>query len=90
MKIKHQIMQDIIIKVIGDIYPYGDTAIDMDRLENLEEFGRLTEWMVGELAFIAARCEDRTEHSIKEVGAKARFYCDIISECIKAEDGKIK
>lgn len=56
---------------IGEVVPYGDSAIDRVRLNNLQALTNLTEDLVHKIAEVL-KYEDRHEYSIKQSCNMAR------------------
>ena len=60
-------MYDIVTKLVGPIYPIGETHEDIKRLANLRVMVDLVEKLVENIQEIAIM-KDRQEHSIKTAG----------------------
>lgn len=60
----------ILFKLIGPIRPVGDTRIDDERFENLQELGFVVDEIIYELKKIREE-KDRQEYSVKECGKLA-------------------
>ena len=82
-------MYEIVIKLIGNIEPYGDTNIDRERIINLDDFTSLTYKLVSDLTDIAI-LKNRPEKSIKNMGKMAYDNLleirNIINETIESEE----
>jgi len=77
-------MYKAIKKLIGSIEPYGDTNIDEERLNNLENHIEITYNLVKDLIDIV-RYKDRYEYSISKLGRKACNALCELKELIEIE-----
>lgn len=76
---------DVVKKLVGPIYPAGDSAIDRDRLENLEAMQELAGGVMGDIEYVS-RSKNSRLGSAKEMGVKAhKFLTDLFSELIPQE-----
>ena len=57
---------DIVDKLIGNIKPIGDTAIDEERFENLKAYCELINEMVRKVDDVACENENSTQASVKK------------------------
>ena len=57
---------DIVDKLIGDIGPVGDTAIDEERFENLKAYCELIDEMVSKVDDVACKNENSRLASVKK------------------------
>lgn len=64
---------EIVSKLIGNIYPYGDTAIDEERFENLQKMCSLVANLINEIDYVSS-FKNRHEHSMKEMGEYAHKF----------------
>ena len=68
---------EVVDKLIGRCYPYGDTSIDEKRYENLELKIALIEHLIVEIEK-AGELYDRSEFSIQHIANRANcFLADI-------------
>lgn len=63
-------LYDVVLKLIGDITPYGDSNIDSKRINNLKEQCSLSSVLIEDLINVA-QFKERPEHSIKIMGELA-------------------
>lgn len=61
---------EFILKMIGPLYPYGDTDIDVARLYNTEIALKVL-WLIVEELVKSAELKDRVEWSISEIANKS-------------------
>jgi|WetSurMetagenome_2_1015567.scaffolds.fasta_scaffold128985_3 hypothetical protein len=66
-------LKDVVMKLVGNIEPIGETNTDNYRFENLKQLCSLIEELVFEVEKIA-RNKDRPEFSIKRAGEYALIY----------------
>lgn len=64
---------EIVIKLVGDIYPAGASHLDDKRFENLKEMCKLVNDLVTEIDYVACQA-GRHEHSIKIMGEYAKDF----------------
>lgn len=70
-------IDEIVMKLIGDIEPVGDSGIDEKRLENLTDLCALTDNLLERIASLR-RHSSRHEASIKKIGNQAmKFFISI-------------
>ena len=69
---------DIIKKLIGSVEPYGDSRIDEQRLENLNDMQILVEQLIRDIKS-AASYSDRQEHSMHQIGLQAKMFLQEIA-----------
>lgn len=68
-------------KLLGSILPYGDSNIDEERTENLENTINLIKELIEDI-IITAKYKDRQERSIRDMGVKANnALLEIIEMC---------
>lgn len=74
---KQDTLIEVVDKLTGRCYPYGDTSIDEKRYENLELKIALVAYLIGEIEE-AGQLYDRSEFSIQHIANKANgFLADI-------------
>lgn len=56
---------EIIRKLIGRIYPAGDSSIDTERNDNLKEMCDTVEQLISDIQFVSIN-KDRQEYSMKK------------------------
>ena len=66
-------LQDIVLKLIGNVNPAGCASRDPERLENLKVLCELTEILIDEIAYVS-RSKDSYESSVKEAGQYAQNF----------------
>lgn len=72
--------EQIVMSVIGEISPVGESNEDTRRLENIKEMTDLVDTLVSEIARIRAYRGD-SRYSVDKIGSHAdRFLCDLHSE----------
>jgi hypothetical protein len=78
-------IEEIVRKLLGNIEPCGDSNIDEEKLDNLQEYIMLTEDLIYKL-IEAAEYKDRLEWSMSKIGNGAYNFLtsirDIINENI--------
>lgn len=85
----------IILKVtrnlIGETEPYGDSAIDRDRTENVDKLIYVIDELLYDLEKVAVN-KDRHEGSMKEMGKKAHKAMEDFGSWINAylEDDEVE
>ena len=68
---------EIVMKLIGNVKPVGDSAIDAKRKENLQALLDLTNELVSTIAEI--ECDkNRDEASMREMGLMCAKYLDYL------------
>lgn len=70
---------DIVRKLIGNINPVADAAIDTERLKNLESYLQLLEVMLSDISFVA-REKDSPYASARNIGEIADKFLQNIKE----------
>ncbi len=65
--------QEIIDKLIGEIWPCGRSEVDRDRLENLKAYCELTELLLNRIHIVSHNSKSH-EHSVKEIGEYAKKF----------------
>lgn len=70
-------IHDIVKKIVGKIYPVGETNEDSRRFENLQEMTKLVNHLLSDIDEVAS-LKDRQEYSIKKAGEHAsKFITDV-------------
>ena len=67
---------DVVKKLIGEIYPVGETHTDDRRFENLKEMIELVDKLLTDIDKVAYRNKDRVEFSMKRAGGCAKEFLD--------------
>lgn len=67
---------EILRRLLGEIEPYGDTAIDEKRYLNIQDYYEALCFIISKLR-ASAKLENRNEYSIKKI---ARECKDILKE----------
>ncbi len=65
-------IQEIVMKLIGNINPNGETNTDNDRFENLKCLCDLVDILVGKIDYVSYKNKDSREFSVK----RASDYAD--------------
>jgi len=65
-------IEDVVMKLIGEVYPVGNTETDEKRLENLEVLGNVFYRLFDELSDVISYNKNAVEWSIQEAVKKAR------------------
>ena len=63
-------IKEVIDRIIGNIQPAGDTALDNERTKNLDLYIELLDLMTTDIYKIAFKKDDH-RHSIQDMGNKA-------------------
>ena len=69
---------DIVKKLIGAVEPYGDSRIDEQRLENLNDMQILVEQLIRDIKSVA-KYSDRPERSMHQIGLQAKMFLSEIA-----------
>lgn len=69
----------VVDKLTGRCYPYGDTSIDNDRMQNLKLKMELTDHLLDEI-MESSKLYERPEASIQHISNKARGYLKDVNE----------
>ena len=67
---------EILRKLLGEIEPYGDTNIDKERYENIQNYYEVLSFIISKLRE-SAKLKDRQEYSINKI---ANECYDILKE----------
>ena len=70
---------DVVKKLTGPISPAGETHLDVDRYENLQEVTELVERLLADIKDVALN-KTRQEASMKKAGEYAAEFLDNIEE----------
>ncbi len=70
---------DIVMKIIGEIDPIGDSSVDARRFSNLQNMISLVDNLLHDIYNVSLN-KDRIESSMKESGISAREALDILIE----------
>lgn len=83
------VILEVTRKLIGSTEPYGDSAIDRERTENLDKLIYVVDELLYDIGK-AAFCKDRHEGSMRDMGKKAdgalRGWRDWIDDYLKEVD----
>lgn len=71
--ISHEVVAQVIEKLIGEVGPIGSTEIDDERFENLKSLCELTEYLVNKIAKLSEK-RTRSEYSVRRAGAYANAF----------------
>lgn len=66
----HENYNDVILHLIGETRPYGDTHVDGERLKNLQNLTQLMEVLTNKLILIS-KDKYRSEYSMQNMGQVA-------------------
>ena len=78
----HFTVEDIIVKLLGDIKPIGETNYDKECLKNIQEWGEFYYWMTER--FLAVATTDlKYLHSVGECSKEAGRYCQYVLEMLQ-------
>lgn len=78
-------INQIIYSICGEIEPYGDTNIDEERFENIENYYEALFFIVSKLQK-SAKLKDRQEFSIKKIAEKCEDILNELKEELLEED----
>ena len=67
---------DVVIKLIGNIKPIGETNIDNDRFENLKIMTELVDELLTDIDRVAYRYKNNHQDSMKRASDFARKFQD--------------
>ncbi len=70
--------EEIVMKLVGEIQPVGETTIDDERFDNLQTMCGLVSDLLGEIHRVSAN-KERYEFSIKRAGKYAHDFLTGIS-----------
>lgn len=73
----------VIQTLIGETEPYGDSAIDKGRMENLTQLICIVDMLLCDIEKVAI-CKDRCEGSMRMMGEKAHKALNDWRSCIDA------
>ena len=74
---------DVVRKLCGRIDPIGRSEVDINRLDNLEEFGEVALSAVRDLRDVIDQNRMSREDSVKRIVTRAHFYLDEIQEYLE-------
>lgn len=77
---------DVVMKLIGPIAPVGDSNIDDQRFQNLEELCRLVDRLTGEIYAIATANKTAPEYSRNRSGKRAQAFLRMLAEAFEEEE----
>jgi hypothetical protein len=73
-------LKDVVFKLVGPIYPVGESRADDDRFENLKSLCALVDSLVCNINKVACENKNRGEHSMNRAGKyAAKFLSDTLS-----------
>lgn len=64
---------DVVLKLIGPVYPMGETTTDKQRLYNLVEMQEVVIKLISEIEHVAG-ASISNEHSVRVLGKQAREF----------------
>lgn len=67
-------IKEVVMKLVGPIEPYGDSAIDSKRLENLRNLIELTDKLLTEINDVYIYDKDSKFHSKKVMSDEAKKF----------------
>ena len=70
-------LDDVVMKLIGPIQPYGSEHIDTERLDNMKTLTALVEYLLYQIEQ-AAESANRPEASMRQIGQYAKKFLDEI------------
>lgn len=73
---------EITKKLIGKVYPVGETNIDSERYNNLIQMCDLSESLLMDIKEVS-RLKDAREHSVKSAGIYADKFIEILQTRLK-------
>lgn len=79
---RDEMVKEVLDKLIGPIYPAGDSALDYKRLENLQIAINVAEDLIYKIQMVANR-SDAIEYSINKAGTKAERFLEYLGETIE-------
>lgn len=71
-------LYDVVIKLIGPIYPVGETREDDRRFENLKTMTALVDKLISDIDIVANANKSRHEASMKRAGVFADKFLDAL------------
>ena len=75
-------IEEIVIRLVGDIQPLGDHNIDQQRLQNLKTLNDLVEELLSRIISVAHEA-NRQEASIRNIGKCAKEFLLDITERLR-------
>lgn len=78
---KERDLQTIVYKVVGNISPVGETNVDNERFENLQEFVELVHALVWDLHAVS-HCTNNHEYSMKRAGQFAKLALEQLRDVL--------
>jgi len=72
-------IHEIVKKLVGKIYPVGETNADNDRFENLKTMTELVDELLSDI-YRVAQGNNRHEYSINRAGQFASSFLDEVRE----------
>ena len=76
MSNKYMTIEDMVMRIIGDVVPIGSSHIDEKRFENLEELINLTDRLVFIIDDISTNCRNSNMASVKKSGMRCYRFLD--------------
>lgn len=67
-------LKDIVMKLVGNINPIGETNTDNDRFENLKNLCELVDDLVGKINDVSYKNKDSREFSVKRASDYANKF----------------
>lgn len=78
---KEHDLRTIVYKVVGNISPVGETNVDKERFENLQEFAELVHDLVWDL-YEVSRYANNHEYSMKQAGQFAKLSLEQLRDVL--------
>ena len=66
-------LKEIVMKLVGQVQPVGESHTDRERLENIKALTELVDELLGEVD-MASRSASRQEASMKAIGEHAKNF----------------
>lgn len=67
-------LKDIVMKLVGNINPIGETNTDNDRFENLKNLCELVDDLLGKIDDVSYKNKDSREFSVKRASDYANKF----------------
>ena len=76
---KRMTVYEVVRKLIGRVTPFGETAVDRDRYENLDALIELTDHLITDIENVAS-FRHRPEASMMRAGTRAQQFIENLKE----------
>lgn len=77
-------ISEILYKLLGEIEPYGDTRIDEERYNNLQNYYEALMYIVSRIK-TSANLKDRKEFSINKIAKESNEILEELKELLEEE-----